>query len=85
MDINILPITDDMRNNSQTEIDKITSSINNNINIARSEGRSYAFFDCSKYNPHYAEVRKAYESMGYRIVPRGYSCGVWQITERITW
>lgn len=80
-----MAITNEMQKARQAEIDSRIEKVNSSIERAVKHGRTQTCFDINTFDPYYSEVRRAFEKVGYRIVPTGYIGGVWQRTEEIIW
>lgn len=83
----MIKITDEMRNMKQKRIDEVCKRVDKKIEQAVNEKKNHCFFDCDMDadSDVYDEVKKMYQGEGYKIVPYGYSGGVWQRAENICW
>ena len=84
----MIQITEEMKNQTQQEFDKICQRVDSQIKKAVDQNLTSCYFACDKdiVNPNiYNKVRKAYESNGYTITPTGCIGGIWQKTENINW
>ncbi len=81
-------ITEEMKNQTEKEFDKICQRVDSQIKRAVNQNLTLCYFACDKdvVSPNiYNKVRKTYEAEGYTITPTGYIGGVWQRTEDISW
>lgn len=80
-----MAITQEMRKSREDKISAIIDRINADIRLSVEHGQNNACFSCDRDNPFYVDVRKKFESCGYRIKPTGRINGIWQLTEDILW
>ena len=83
----MIKITDEMRDIKQERINKVCKKVDRQIEMAVNNKKNICLFDCDVDADAdvYYEVRRMYEAEGYKIVPYGYSGGVWQRAEKICW
>lgn len=80
-----MPITGEMKSIAGKAVSEACKKVNQEIRFSVERGRAYALFAVDKDDPAYAAVKRKYEAAGYSISPLGYSGGVPQDGEKITW
>jgi hypothetical protein len=83
----MIEITKEMKSAKEKRIAEVEKKVDAQIKLGIEYGQNRRVFCCDKEADAdvYDEVRKKYERAGYKIVPTGYSGGVWQLTEDICW
>ena len=89
----MIEITDSMRESRKKKLEEIESRIDRAISCAAEKGYSHCCFmiycgingSGGSESIYYDDIRRKYESAGYRICPTGYIGGVYQNTESIYW
>lgn len=83
----MIEITNEMKSAKEKRIAEVEKKVDAQIKLGIEYGQNRRVFCCDKEADAdvYDEVRKKYERAGYKIVPTGYSGGVWQLTEDICW
>lgn len=83
----MIEITNEMKKHRAERLAYVERKVDKQIEFANELGQNRRLFDCSKDGDAdvYDEIREKYEKAGYKIVPTGYSGGVWQKTEDICW
>lgn len=83
----MIKITDKMRTVKQKRIEEVCNKVDRQIKMAVSANKNYCLFVCDMDADAdvYDEVKQMYQAEGYKIVPYGYSGGVWQRAENICW
>lgn len=67
----------------QVRMEKNINRLNERINRAKDEGKSYTGFIYDEEVER--EIRQLYSEKGYHFKPTGIKNGVWQRTEDICW
>lgn len=83
----MIKITDEMKNIKQKRIEEVCKKVDRQIERAVNNKKNICLFACDMDadSDVYDEVKQMYQKEGYKIVPYGYSGGVWQRCENICW